>query len=163
MVFSPSDFAIWIIRKASEHAAALHQLDVHAVVGVRQPGDVRRVQAGLVGDDRNVHPAAHPARLLEHRGRHRLLDELHALRFQPVDLADRLFLVLPALVGVHPQRFLRHAAHGSRWSPRRLARPTLILRIGNCSASRTFCRVISGVSMPMEKVVTGASSRSRPK
>jgi hypothetical protein len=38
----------------------------------------------------------------------------------------------------------------------------LIFRTGYGSASFTFCRVISGVSMPMEKVVTGASTGSSP-
>jgi hypothetical protein len=43
-----------------------------------------------------------------------------------------------------------------------LSRPTLILSTGNSAASRTFWRVISGVSMPIEKVVSGASAGSRP-
>ena len=43
-----------------------------------------------------------------------------------------------------------------------LSRPTLILSTGNSAASRTFCRVISGLSIPIEKVVSGASPGSRP-
>ncbi len=43
-----------------------------------------------------------------------------------------------------------------------VVRPTLILRTGNASASCTFCRVFSGVSMPMENVVIGVSAGSSP-
>ena len=63
-------------------------------------------------NDRHVHAAANPLVLFEHLRRHRLLDEFHALLLQPVDLADRLFLVLPAFVGVHAQRLFGHAADG---------------------------------------------------
>ena len=44
-----------------------------------------------------------------------------------------------------------------------VSRPTLTLSTGNSAASRTFCRVISGVSMPIEKVVIGAFAGSRPR
>ena len=40
--------------------------------------------------------------------------------------------------------------------------PSLILRIGYCSASRTFARIFSGVSSPMVKVERGAFVGSSP-
>ena len=43
-----------------------------------------------------------------------------------------------------------------------LSRPTFTLSTGKAAASRTFCRVISGVSIPIENVVTGAASGSSP-
>ena len=44
-----------------------------------------------------------------------------------------------------------------------VSRPTFTFKIGNSAASRVFWRVISGVSMPMENVVSGASLGSSPK
>ena len=43
-----------------------------------------------------------------------------------------------------------------------VSRPTLTFSTGNAAASRTFWRVISGVSMPIENVVRGAFPGSRP-
>ena len=43
-----------------------------------------------------------------------------------------------------------------------VANPTFTFRIGNSAASRVFCAVISGVSIPIENVVTGASLGSSP-
>src|ERR1035441_543521 len=73
-----------------QHAAALVELDVDAVEGVAQFGNVARALAGFVGDHGDVHAAAHPAGFLDHFGRHGLFDELYAHFFQPVDLADGL-------------------------------------------------------------------------
>ena len=59
-----------------------------------------------------MHLAAHIAGLFHHVRRHGLFHILHALRFEPVDLADGLFLVGPSLVGIHANGFPGHAAHG---------------------------------------------------
>src|SRR5476649_2338476 len=88
------------------------QLHVDAVEGFFQLGNVGCALAGFVGDDRDVNAAAYPAGLFDHFGGHGLLDELHAHFLQPVDLANSLFLILPAFVGVHAQRLLGNAAHG---------------------------------------------------
>ena len=65
--------------------------------------DVGGPAAGLVGEEGDLDPLAHPARLVQHRRRHGLLDQLDPAGHQPLDLANRGLLVLPALVGVHPQ------------------------------------------------------------
>ena len=55
---------------------------------------------------------ADPLGLFEHVGRQGLLNELHALGLQPVDLPGGLFLAGPALIGIHANGLLRDAAHG---------------------------------------------------
>src|SRR5271157_4928805 len=95
-----------------QHAAALIELDVDAVEGIAQFGNVARALAGFVGDHGDVDAAAHPAGFLDHLGGHGLFDELDAHLFQPVDFADGLFLIGPAFVGIHAQRLLGDAAHG---------------------------------------------------
>src|ERR1039458_6044130 len=95
-----------------QHTAALIAPDVDAVESVAQFGNVARALAGFIGDHGDVNAAAPPAGFLDHLGGHGLLDELDAHFFQPVDFADGLFLVLPAFVGVHAQRFPGDAAHG---------------------------------------------------
>src|ERR1017187_2791454 len=94
-----------------QHAAALVELDVDAVESVAQLGNVAGALAGFIGNHGDVHAAAHPAGFLDHFGGHGLLDELDAHFFQPVDLADGLFLIGPALVGIHTQRLFGDAAH----------------------------------------------------
>ena len=69
--------------------------------------DLRNAHAGqLMNADESAWPAKGQLRLegftFDHLGGHGLLNELHALLFEPVDFADGLFLVLPALVGVDP-------------------------------------------------------------
>ena len=44
-----------------------------------------------------------------------------------------------------------------------VASPTFTLSTGYSAASSVFCLVISGVSMPIENVVSGASLGSSPK
>ena len=95
-----------------QHAAALVEFHVDAIEAFLELRNVGGVLAGFVRDDGDVDPGAHPTRLFQHFGGHRLLDELHAHLFQPVDLADRLFLVLPPFVRVHAQRLLGHGADG---------------------------------------------------
>src|SRR5207237_9706131 len=49
-----------------QNAAALIQLDVHAVEAFLEFGDVGCALTGLVGKSRHVHFAAHPPGLLQH-------------------------------------------------------------------------------------------------
>ena len=74
--------------------------------------DIGRALASFVGDHRDVDLAPHPLISSNCVGGQRLLDQLHPLLLQPVDLADRLFFVLPAFVGVDAKRLLRHASDG---------------------------------------------------
>ena len=54
--------------------------------------------------------AAHILCLFKHMRGHWLLNQLHALRFQPVDFTDSFFLISPSLIGVHAQRFICYTA-----------------------------------------------------
>ena len=85
----------------------------------------------------------------------------------PSDSSQLIFRTASSLL-VHPS--LASTRNGFLVSLRTAAmvsssvfNPTLIFRIGNGSASLTFRRVISGVSMPMENVVRGVSAGSSPK
>ncbi len=88
------------------------EFDVDSVVGVHEFWNHCDIGARFVGDDRQVYLAAHIACLFHHVRRHGLLHIHHALRFQPVDLADGLFLVGPSLVDIHANGLIGHAAHG---------------------------------------------------
>ena len=87
-----------------EHAAGFIELDVDAVVGFLQFGDGSGAGAGFIRHDGKMDFAADVFGLFEHVSGHGLLDELDALRLQPVDFADGFFLIRPTFVGVDAKR-----------------------------------------------------------
>ena len=81
-------------------SGALHELDVDAVKRAGEFGDIAEALAVFVGDEREGAAFAEPRGVVELFLGHRLLDEDDALGGAPLDEAQGVVAVFPALVGV---------------------------------------------------------------